>query len=59
MARKVSKLWLHRELRHRFYKGRKDTRRMITQKMRVYKNALIDQLNDTSLTDPINVPEGP
>ncbi len=25
---------------------------MINQKMRVYKNALIDKLNDTSLTDP-------
>ena len=49
MARKVSKHWLDRELRQQYYKSRKDIRRMIKQKIKVYKDALIDKLNDTTI----------
>ena len=51
MARKVSKFWLDQELRQRFYKVRKDTRRLIKQKLKLFKSSLIDKLNDTSVTD--------
>ena len=45
-------LWYDKELRNRYYKDRKDTKRMIKQKVKLYKNLLMEKLNDVSMIQP-------
>jgi len=51
LGKLVSSNHQDRQLRHKFYKKKKDLKRSIKHKIKVYKDSLINGLNDLSISD--------
>ena len=52
LSREVSNNHQNRQLRQNFYKKRKEFKKAVKSKIKLYKDSLVNKLNDTSLSDP-------